>query len=299
MRPAATTLRTGAVRKLLPPGAERIARQTSLLVGSAVLFLVVLMALAAPIIAPHNPNSMKPALRLGEPIFLKGGETTYLLGTDFLGRDILSRIIYGARVSLVVGLCAVVGAGAIGVTAGVIAGYYGKWVDEVLMRLVDIGLALPNLLLALVIVMLLGSGIFNIVLVLSATGWLGFARVTRGVTLTLKERDFVLAARSYGASDLRIISRHLIPNLMAPITVLGSQQLGVFIYAESSLSFLGLGVPLDIATWGGMIAQGRSYLDTAWWVTTLPGIMLTITVLGSFFVGDGLRDALDPKLRRI
>ena len=139
---------------------------------------------------------------------------------------------------------------------------------------------------------------WNVVLVLSSTGWLGFARVTRGVTLSLKERDFILAARSYGAADSRIIIRHLIPNLIAPIIVLGSQQLGVFIYAESSLSFLGLGVPLDTPTWGSMIAQGRSYLDTSWWVSTLPGIVLTITVLGAFYVGDGLRDVLDPRLRR-
>ena len=256
------------------------------------------MALAAPLVSPHDPNVMKPSERLSEPAFVPGGESAYLLGTDFLGRDVLSRIIYGARVSLLVGLFAVLGAGTIGVVVGAIAGYYGKWVDEALMRLVDVGLALPGLLLALVIVMLLGAGVWNVILVLSSTGWLGFARVTRGVTLSLKERDFVLAAHSYGAADSRIITRHLIPNLVAPIIVLGSQQLGVFIYAESSLSFLGLGVPLETPTWGSMIAQGRSYLDTSWWVSTLPGIVLTITVLGAFYLGDGLRDALDPRLRR-
>ena len=262
------------------------------------LITVGLMALAAPLVSPHNPNAMKPSDRLSGPGFAPGGQPPYLLGTDFLGRDVLSRIIYGARVSLVVGLFAVLGAGSIGVVVGAVAGYYGKWVDEVLMRVVDMGLAVPGLLLALVIVMLLGAGLWNVVLVLSSTGWLGFARVTRGVTLSVKERDFILAARSYGAADSRIITRHLIPNLIAPIIVLGSQQLGVFIYAESSLSFLGLGVPLDTPTWGSMIAQGRSYLDTSWWVSTLPGIVLTITVLGAFYFGDGLRDALDPRLRR-
>ena len=268
------------------------------MLGAAVLITVGLMALAAPLVSPHDPNAMKPAERLSEPGIGSGGGTAYLLGTDFLGRDVLSRIIYGARVSLLVGVFAVLGAGSIGVVVGAIAGYYGKWVDEVLMRLVDMGLAVPGLLLALVIVMLLGAGMWNVVLVLSATGWLGFARVTRGVTLSVKERDFVLAARSYGAADSRIITRHLIPNLIAPIIVLASQQLGVFIYAESSLSFLGLGVPLETPTWGSMIAQGRSYLDTSWWVSTLPGIVLTITVLGAFYFGDGLRDALDPRLRR-
>ena len=262
------------------------------------LITVGLMALAAPLVSPHDPNAMKPSERLSGPGVASGGGTAYLLGSDFLGRDVLSRIIYGARVSLLVGIFAVLGAGSIGVVVGAVAGYYGKWVDEVLMRLVDMGLAVPGLLLALVIVMLLGAGMWNVVLVLSATGWLGFARVTRGVTLSVKERDFILAARSYGAADSRIITRHLIPNLIAPIIVLGSQQLGVFIYAESSLSFLGLGVPLETPTWGSMIAQGRSYLDTSWWVSTLPGIVLTITVLGAFYFGDGLRDALDPRLRR-
>jgi peptide/nickel transport system permease protein len=298
MRPTALSPPTMVERTHIPRNVKRLLGERSLLLGSVVLVTVGFMALAAPILAPHDPAAMKPSVRLSEPIFLSGGGTNYLLGTDFLGRDVLSRIIYGARVSLLVGLCTVLGAGIIGVVVGAVAGYYGKWTDEILMRLVDMGLAVPGLLLALIIVMLLGAGMFNVILVLSVTGWLGFARVTRGVTLSLKERDFILAARSYGAADSRIIIRHLIPNLVAPITVLGSQQLGVFIYAESSLSFLGLGVPLDTPTWGSMIAQGRSYLDTSWWISTLPGIVLTVTVLGAFYVGDGLRDVLDPRLRR-
>ena len=272
MRPSANTLPTPGTTRSGYRNFKRLLGERSLLLGSVVLIFVGLMALAAPLVAPHDPNVMKPADRLSEPVFVSGGGSPYLLGSDFLGRDVLSRIIYGARVSLVVGIFAVLGAGTIGVLVGAVAGYYGKWIDEVLMRLVDMGLAVPGLLLALVIVMLLGAGMWNVVLVLSSTGWLGFARVTRGVTLSLKERDFILAARSYGAADSRIIVRHLIPNLIAPITVLASQQLGVFIYAESSLSFLGLGVPLDTPTWGSMIAQGRSYLDTSWWVSTLPGI---------------------------
>ena len=282
MRPTALSPPTMVERTHIPRNVKRLLGERSLLLGSVVLVTVGFMALAAPILAPHDPAAMKPSVRLSEPIFLSGGGTNYLLGTDFLGRDVLSRIIYGARVSLLVGLCTVLGAGIIGVVVGAVAGYYGKWTDEILMRLVDMGLAVPGLLLALIIVMLLGAGMFNVILVLSVTGWLGFARVTRGVTLSLKERDFILAARSYGAADSRIIIRHLIPNLVAPITVLGSQQLGVFIYAESSLSFLGLGVPLDTPTWGSMIAQGRSYLDTSWWISTLPGIVLTVTVLGGF-----------------
>ena len=277
---------------------RRALRDRSLLIGSTVLGLLLLAAVLSPVITPRDPNAMLPSERLAKPSFLPGAEYNYFLGSDFLGRDILSRLFFGARVSVIIGISAVLGAGTIGVVVGSLAGYYGKWADEVLMRVVDIGLAIPFLLLALTIVLLLGQSLVNIILVLSITGWLGFARITRGVSLSIKERDFIVAARSYGASDMRVILRHMIPNMVAPILVLASNQLGGFIYAESSLSFLGLGVPLTTPTWGSMIAEGRSYLDTAWWVSTIPGIVLTTTVLGAFFMGDGLRDVLDPRLRR-
>ena len=277
---------------------RRSLREPSLLIGAAVMLVIVIMALAAPLLAPHDPNDVAPSEKFHEPAFVPGGSSENLLGTDYLGRDILSRLIYGARVSVLIGVSSVIGAGAIGVIVGSLAGFYGKWVDEVLMRLVDMGLAIPFLLLALTIILLLGPGLTNIILILSVTGWLSFARITRGVTLSVRERDYITAVRSYGASDARIIVRHIIPNLMAPILVLASQQLGAFIYAESSLSFLGLGVPLSTPTWGTDIALGRNYLATSWWVSTLPGIFLTITVLGAFFLGDGLRDTLDPRLRK-
>lgn len=262
------------------------------------LAAVAVMALLAPVIAPHNPNTPSLANRLNPPFFISGHNPSHLLGTDFLGRDVLSRLLYGARVSLTVGAVTVVLATAIGIAVGVIAAYEGKWLDEILMRTVDIGLAIPFLLFAMAVVLLLGPSLTNVIIVLALNGWMGSARITRGITLSLKEREFIVAARAYGASHTRIIARHILINVLPATIIVASQQVGVFIYAESSLSFLGLGVPTGTPTWGGMIADGRSYLATAWWVSTLPGIVLTMTVMTAFFLGDGLRDVLDPRMRR-
>lgn len=273
-------------------------KETRLWIGGLVLVAVTIMAIAAPLLAPHDPEAMAPGDRLARPFFLAGSNPKYVLGSDFLGRDIMSRLIYGARISLMIGVTGVVGAGILGVLMGAVAGFYGKWVDEVIMRIVDVGLSIPFLLLALTVVLLLGPGLVNVIVVLSIAGWMEFARVTRAAALKIRKRDFVEAAHAYGASDLRIIFRHMIPNLMAPILVIASQRVGIMIYTEASLSFLGLGVPVGTPTWGSMIADGRGYLAVAWWLSSIPGIALTFTVLASFFVGDGLRDILDPRLRR-
>lgn len=272
-------------------------RQWDLISSTCFLLALVLLAVFAPIVAPHDPNSADLKSRLSKPCFLQGANPRYLLGTDSLGRDVLSRILYGARVSLFVGAIAVVGAGAVGVIVGSLAGFFGGWIDEVLMRCVDIGLSIPFVLLAMTISLLLGAGVINVIIVLSVTGWMRFARVTRGSALKVREETYIEAARACGSSAMRIVFRHLIPNLLGPIIVIGSQQVGIMIYSEATLSFLGFGVPVGTASWGSMVADGRNYLANAWWVSTVPGIVLTLSVLASFTIGDGLRDFLDPRLR--
>jgi peptide/nickel transport system permease protein len=222
----------------------------------------------------------------------------HLLGTDALGRDIYSRILYGARVSLLVGAAAVLVALLIGVPLGLISGFVGGRTDTIIMRLVDVQLAIPFFLLAVTLAALLGQGLRNVILLLGATSWIGFARIVRAQVLSLKELPFIESARSVGVRPTAIMVRHVLPNSWTPIIVLASQAVGALIVAESSLTFLGVGVPPDTATWGGMIASGRNYLETAWWISTMPGLALTITVVAIYFLGDGLRDVLDPKTKR-
>ena len=295
MRPTALTPPTSVARPFIPRTVKRLLGERSLLLGAAVLVAVAFMALAAPVLAPHDPNAMKPSVRLADPIFLSGGGTTYLLGTDFLGRDVLSRIIYGARVSLVVGLCTVLGAGIIGVTVGAVAGYYGKWTDEVLMRLVDIGLALPGLLLALAIIGILGPGLMNLVIGVTLVWWAGYARLVRGLVLEVRERAFIEAAVAIGASRVRIVVRHVVPNVISPIIVLASLEIGSLILAIAGLNFLGLGVQPPTAEWGAMLNQGRLFFQSEPQLMIYPGIMISVTVLGFNLLGDGLRDVLDPR----
>lgn len=285
-------------RKAAQSFARRFLREWGLVSSTLFLLFIIFIAVFGPVLAPYNPSAVDLENRFAKPFFLKGDNPRYILGTDSLGRDQLSRILYGARVSIIIAGASVIGAGIVGVILGAIAGFFGGWIDEVLMRIVDIGLSIPFLLLAMVISLLMGSGLLNVILVLSITGWMQFARVTRGSALKVKQETYIEAALAYGSSPLRIIFRHLIPNLMAPIIVIGSQGVGTMIYAEATLSFLGLGVPVGTPAWGGMIADGRNYLSTAWWVSTIPGIVLTLTVLAAFLVGDGLRDLLDPRLRK-
>lgn len=276
---------------------RRLLRSPIGTVGAIICVLVLLVALLAPVLAPHDPNLKDPVLRLKPPAWKAGGTWEYPLGTDTLGRDMLSRILYGARVSISVGLAAVVVAGAVGVVLGVLAGFYGGWVDTALMRFTDGFMAIPSLLLSMLVIGILGPGVWTLIGVLGFTRWTSYARVVRGETISVREREFVQAARALGQTNSRIMTRHLLPNVMGSIIVLATVNVSTVILAESGLSFLGLGVPVTTPTWGGMLSEGRNYIMNAWWLATFPGLAISITVLGVIFLGDWLRDVLDPRLR--
>ncbi|MEW2506767.1 ABC transporter permease [Amycolatopsis sp. NPDC047767] len=267
-------------------------------VAVTVLVLMVLGAVFAPLIAPYDPGTQDLLVRLHPPAWQAGGDASHLLGTDQLGRDILSRLCYGARISLLVGACAALLAGIVGAVIGLVAGFLGGWFDRILMRLADIQLAFPPILLALAIVGFLGSGLWYVVLVLGFTGWVSYARVIRSEVLSLRTREFVTEARAIGVTDLAIMRRHLLPNVMAPLATIGTLHVAAAIVAEASLSYLGLGVPKQTVTWGGMLSDGQLYLGTSWWVAVFPGIALMITALAVNITGDVLRDVADPKAYR-
>lgn len=274
----------------------RLVRNKGLMIGGIILLLLTIIALAASVISPYDPNSTNLQERLVRPFSESKIGNYHVFGTDSLGRDLLSRIIYGTRISLLVGLFGSIGAGLVGVTLGAIAGYYGRHIDSIIMRATDIGLSIPFVLLAMSVSLVLGSGLANVILVLSVTGWMNFARVTRGAAMKIRKEQYIEAATVYNCPSSRIIFRQMIPNLIAPIIVICSQQFGVMIYSEATLSFLGFGVPVDVPTWGRMISDGQAYISNYWWISTIPGIVLTITVIAAFLFGDGLRDYLDPKL---
>jgi peptide/nickel transport system permease protein len=288
--PAARTARRGAVRAVL--------RNRLGLVAVVVLALMVLVAVFAPLIAPYDPGAQDLLVRLRPPAWTAAGDSGHLLGTDQLGRDILSRLCYGARISLLVGACAALLAGVVGSVIGLVAGFLGGWFDRILMRLADIQLAFPSILLALAIVGFLGSGLWYVVLVLGFTGWVSYARVIRSEVLSLRTRDYVTEARAIGVGDLTIMRRHLLPNVMAPLATIGTLHVAAAIVAEASLSYLGLGVPKQTVTWGGMLSDGQLYLGTSWWVAVFPGLALMITALAVNITGDVLRDVADPKAYR-
>jgi peptide/nickel transport system permease protein len=277
---------------------RRFARHRLALLGLVIIVAVVALSLLAESLAPRSPVALRIALRLKPPGFVdpRSGQTMWL-GTDHLGRDILSRIIYGSRVSLMVSLPAVAISAAIGFTLGLLAGFYRGWFDSVVMRLVDLQLAFPFILLALSIVALLGPSLRNIIIVFAITTWPVYARTTRGSVLSLREREFVQAARSIGAGDRRILRRHVLPNVVSPVLVLGSFEVARMIILESALGFLGLGVQPPTPTWGNMLADGRDYIRDAWWIATFPGLAIMITAAGVNFLGDGLRDILDPTIQ--
>ena len=264
--------------------------------GALLLLLVLMSALFSPFLAPHDPLEQVLENRLQPPVWA-GGTVTNLLGTDQLGRDILSRMIYGARVSMIVGAVSVLVAGVFGTFMGILSGFYGGKVDAIIMRFADIQLALPFILFALAVMAVLGPGFKNVILVLGITGWVVYGRVIRSEALMLREKEFVEAARALGHGNLKILRRHILPNILPTAIVLGTLQVANMIIAESSLSFLGLGVEPDIPTWGSMLADGRSYISSAWWVVTFPGLAIMLTVLGINMIGDWLRDQLDPRLR--
>ncbi|RNF40185.1 ABC transporter permease [Planococcus salinus] len=264
-------------------------------VGLVIVLFVFLVAVLAPVLAPHDPAAINAANMLKPPFWMEGGSTAHLLGTDNLGRDILSRIIYGSQISLLVGITSVVVAGIIGVTVGLIAGYYGGFIDNALMRLVDSFLAIPTILFALVILSVFGPSVITLIFVLGATNWVNYARLVRGEVLTIKERDFVRAAHSIGVKSNKIITRHLLPNVISSFIVISTLSVATTIILEASLSFLGLGVQPPTVSWGSILSDGRDYLATSWWLATFPGVAITITVLGIIFLGDWLRDVLDPR----
>jgi len=265
--------------------------------GAAIVFVVAILAIFAPWIAPHDPNLQNLAAAFKPPAWLAGGSSTYLLGTDDLGRDIFSRIVWGARIAGIVGLSAVAIGGAIGVGLGVVAGYFGGIVDDVIARIADVQFAFPAVLLAIAVVGVVGPSLFTVIMTIGITGWVQYVRVVRAEALSLRERDFVQAAVATGSSVTRILVRHVLPNIASSITVLTTFGVARAIILESALSFLALGVPPDVPSWGAMLADGRQFLDTAWWLGLFPGLAIFFTVLGVNLFGDGLRDALDPHAR--
>ena len=268
-------------------------------VFGTILLLIVLAAVFAPLVAPHDPTDQSLRARLDPPFWMEGGSGNYPLGTDKLGRDVLSRIIYGARTSLLIGVAALVVGGVIGTAVGLIAGYFGGKVDEAIMTVVDIQLAFPFVLLAIAVVAVLGVSLGVIIVVVGLSGWVTYARIARARVLSLKEIGFIEAVRSVGAVDARIVLRHILPNTLSPLIVVASLELARLIILEATLSFLGLGLPPRIPSWGGMIGDGREFLGSAegWWISIFPGLALFLTALGISRVGDWIRDALDPTMR--
>jgi peptide/nickel transport system permease protein len=267
-------------------------------VGGALIVLVVLCALFAPFVAPHDPNAQNLSLALKPPSWLAGGDPRFFLGTDDLGRDILSRIVWGTRVASIVGISVVVIGGTIGVLAGMCAGYFGGWADATISRIADIEFAFPFVLLAIAIIGVLGASLLTIIATLGVTSWVQYVRVVRAETMSLRRRDFVQSAIATGASPLRVLLRHILPNVTSSVTVLATFEVARTVILESALSFLGLGVPTNVPSWGTMLADGRQYLDTAWWLGLFPGLAISLTVLAVNLFGDGLRDALDPQSRQ-
>lgn len=266
-------------------------------VAVGILLVFVIVALLGPMIAPHDPLKGSLRARLLPPAWQEGGQWEYVFGTDRLGRDILSRIIAGARISLTVCVLVIAIAGTIGTAVGTIAGYFGGWADRVLMRLVDLALSLPVILLALLLGAISGPSFANIIIVISLTLWSQYARMARGETLKIRNEDYVDLARTSGLSDLRIIVRHILPNIAPALIVIATLQVGVVIVLEASLSFLGVGVPPPAPSWGSMVADGRSYIASAWWLCMVPGMAILITVMAVNLLGDALTDRINPALR--
>jgi peptide/nickel transport system permease protein len=287
----------GVRRRGRPWAVRSLLRNQGAIAGLVVLAIVVLAALFSSLIVPHDPTLRDISQRLEPPMTEIDGKL-FVLGTDAVGRDILSRIIYGTRITLIVGLAAVGLAGLVGLVLGLLAGYAGGWPDTVIMRLADIQLAVPFMVLAIAVAGVLGSSLRNTIIVLGITGWVTYGRLVRGETLSVRENEYILSARAIGAGGSRIISRHILPNVRASMIVAATLMVARMLLAEASLSFLGLGIPPATPTWGVMISEGREYIATSWWVSAFPGIAILITVMSVNLVGDWLRDALDPRQRK-
>ena len=268
------------------------------LLAVIILVLVAVAAILGPWLAPLDPNRQNIILRLAPPLTEGRRGAMFWLGTDGLGRDVFSRLLYGARVSLLVGICSILVGGTIGVVAGLVSGYFGGWIDDVVMRLGDIQLAFPFILLAVLFLVVLGPGLLNIIIVLGIGQWVTYARIVRGQTLSLREKEYVEAARALGDSTMSVIFRTILPNIIAPLTVIASFNVASVILSEASLSFLGLGVPVSVPTWGSMLADSRDQLmANKWWLALFPGMAIVLTVLSFNILGDWLRDFLDPRLK--
>jgi peptide/nickel transport system permease protein len=276
-------------------GARRTRRLV--LAGAAFVLALVVLALAAPWIAPQDPTRQSLRARLKAPTLEASDGKAYLLGTDHLGRDVLSRMVWGARVSLLVGFAAVGVGGLVGAGLGIVAGYRGGWADTVIMTIADAQLAFPFILLAIGIIAVLGPSFPTLIVVIGLSGWMSYARVLRSQVLVLRSREFVDAIHALGGSMPRVIARHIVPNILSSMVVIATLELARSIVLEATLSFLGLGVQPPTPSWGGMIQEGREHLDSAWWISTAPGLLLMLTSLAVSRTGDWLRDLLDPTLR--
>ena len=267
------------------------------LAAGALLLLIVASAVFAPWVAPHDPLAVNIRHRLAAPAWMEGGATAHLLGTDQVGRDLLSRMIFGGRVSLVVGVAAVLLSSSIGVLLGLAAGYFGRRTDWTIMTLVNVMLTFPFVLLALAVIAVLGPSLINMIIVLGVAGWPIYARVVRAETMAIREREFVMAGRALGMSHVRIIFRQIVPNLVSAIVVIATLQVAQVIILESFLSFLGLGIQPPTPAWGNMLGEGRVYMLNSWWIATFPGLAIFVTTLMINLMGNALRDWLDPHMK--
>ena len=276
---------------------KHLRRNPAGLIGLVIVLFVVVIAILAPWISPHDPAKQQIVQRLMPPVWTLEGNPEHLLGTDSLGRDVLSCIIHGSRISLIIGLSAAFLSGAIGVFLGLVAGYFGGGLDAVISRISDVQQAIPFLVLTIAVVAMLGPGLLNLILVLAVTTWVNYFRVVRAKTLSVREEQYVWAARSIGCSNSRIVFRHVLPNVAASIIVIATLLVANMIIFEASLSFLGLGVPSSIPTWGRIVSDGREHVTSAWWIALFPGLAILFAVMGINLLGDWLQESLDPKGR--
>jgi ABC-type dipeptide/oligopeptide/nickel transport system permease subunit len=276
-----------------------ILKRPSAMAGGILLLLILLTSVLFPLVFHIDPLDQDLMARLTPPVWQEGGTWKYILGTDNLGRDILSRLLYGSRVSLLVGFSAVLVASVVGIFLGLVSGYYGGKIDHFIMRIADVFMAYPFMLLTISIIAVLGPSIFNLIIVLGISDWVTYARTIRGSVLSIKTKEFVEASRAIGTPDLIIILRHVLPNVISPLIVLATLRVANIIIWESGLSFLGMGTPPPMPTWGRMLAEGREYITDAWWLVTIPGLAIMVTILSINLLGDGLRDALDPRLKNL
>jgi peptide/nickel transport system permease protein len=274
---------------------RRMLKSKFFCIGFIMVVVIVAISLIAPYIIVHDPQKAALKLRLVRPEYFSNGWTGYVFGTDPLGQDVLSRLLIGSRISLLIALVGVTIPSLIGTALGVIAGYYGGFVDSVIMRLSDIQLSIPTMVLAITVMAIFSNSVPNLMMVLIIVGWVNYARVVRGTVMSLRNSEFVQASRALGASNLRIMLTQILPCITTPLIILMSQQVGIVILTEANMSFLGMGVPLPEPSWGSMIAGGREYITTAPWTVIAPGLALMLTVLAFNFLGDGIRDVLDPK----